>query len=182
MNLSWLFFWNYKTTLDNAWHPRPGANPIKYTDNLPVWAKRTDIEAAVVDTAPFVAGAGGFAHMSQLNNLGWTAPASVFRNKTTMMAMHRTLLFLTPIVLLCQGAGFQYRDFIPRWSHDREKRRDEEVVRTHINWGMGAGAVSWVLRMYVLGVGRAYWAPLDVVMGGALADLMHREYNKAHGF
>ena len=144
--------------------------------------KRTDIEAAVVDVAPAVAGAGGFAHISQLNNLGWTAPASVFRNRTTMMAMQKTVLYLTPIVLLCQAAGLEYRSFIPRWSHDRERRRDEDEVRKHVDVGMGLGAVSWVLRMYVFNVGRLYWAPLDVVMGGALADLMHREYCKAHGF
>ena len=98
-----------------------------------------------------------------------------------MMAMHRTVLYLTPLILLLQAAGVEYRNFIPRWSHDREMRRDEEEVRKHVDTGMGIGAVSWVLRMYVFNAGRAYWAPLDVVMGGALADLMHREYVKAHG-
>ena len=181
MTSDWLFFWTQKTESDNEWHPRPGANPVKYLDNLPSWAKRTDIEATVVDVAPFVAGAGGLAHLSQLNHLGWTAPASVFRNRTTMMAMHRAVLFLTPAILLCQTAGLQYRKFIPRWAHDRERRRDEEEARKQIDAGMGIGAVSWVLRLYVFKAGRAYWALLDIVMGGALADLMHREYCKAHG-
>ena len=84
--------------------------------------------------------------------------------------------------MLCQAAGFEYRNFIPRWSHDREKRRDEVEVRKHIDVGMGVGLASWVLRLYVLNAGRAYWAPLDIVMGGALTDLLHREYCKAHGF
>ena len=119
--------------------------------------------------------------MSQLNSLGWTAPANIFRNRTTMMAMHRTVLFLTPLVFLCQAAGVEYRSFIPRWSHDRERRRDEEDVRKQVDAGMGIGGVSWLLRLYVFKLGRVYWAPLDVVMGGALADLMHREYCKAHG-
>jgi hypothetical protein len=181
MKLSDLFFWNNKTPADNDWHPVPSGSSIAHIDNLPPWIKRTDIEAAVVDTAPFIAGAGGFAHMSQLNNLGWTAPANVFRNYRTMMAMHRTVLFLTPLILLCQAAGLEYRNVIPRWSHDRERRRDEEDVRRQVEAGMGIGGVSWLLRLYVLKIGRAYWAPIDVVMGGALADLMHREYYKAHG-
>ena len=78
MGLESLFYWNTKTASDNGWHPRPGGSPKKYIDNLPLWAKRTDFEAACVDVAPFVAGAGGLAHLRQLNNLGWTAPASVF--------------------------------------------------------------------------------------------------------
>ena len=182
MNLGWFFFWNYKSPPDNAWHPQVGQNPIQSIDNLPSWSKRTDIEATVVDVAPFIAGVGGFAHMSQLNSLGWTAPASVFRNPTTMMAMHRTTLYLTPLVLLMQAVGFDYRSFIPRWSHEREARRDEEEVRKHVDVGMWVGAGGSVLRMYVFNLGRRYWAPMDVVMGGALADLMHREYCKAHGF
>lgn len=95
--------------------------------------------------------------------------------------MHRAVLLLTPLVLLCQAAGLEYRQLMPRWSHDRERRREEGEVRRHVDWGMGLGAVGWVVRMYVFKVGRRYWAPLDVVIGGALADLMHREYCKAHG-
>ena len=181
MKLDDLFFWKHKQSSDNDWHPQSGQNPVTYIDNLPQWTKRTDIEATVVDTAPFIAGAGGVAHMRQLNNLGWTVPASVFRNRSTMMAMHRTVLFLTPLVLLCQAVRIEYRDFIPRWSHDRERRREESDVRQQVDAGMGIGAVSWFLRLYVFKVGRMYWAPLDIVMGGALADLMHREYIKAHG-
>jgi hypothetical protein len=181
MKLSDLFFWNNKAPSDNDWRPVPSGSSITHINNLPPWIKRTDIEAAVVDTAPFIAGAGGLAHTSQLNNLGWTAPANVFRNYKTMMAMHRTVLFLTPMILLCQAAGLEYRNFIPRWSHDRERRRGEEDVRRQVEAGMGIGGVSWLLRLYVFKIGRVYWAPIDVVMGGALADLMHREYYKAHG-
>ena len=181
MKLTDLFYWNNKTPTSNDWHPRPGGSSVTRIDNFPPWMKKADIEAAVVDTAPFVAGAGGLAHMSQLNNLGWTAPANIFRNRTTMMAMHRTVLFLTPLILLCQAARLEYRSLIPRWSHDRERRRDEEDVRKQVEAGMGIGGLSWLLRLYVFKAGRAYWAPIDVVMGGALADLMHREYYKAHG-
>lgn len=119
--------------------------------------------------------------MRQLNSLGWTAPASVFRNVKTMTAMHRAVLYLTPLVLLCQAAGWDYRRFIPRWNHERERRRDEAEVRQQIDAGMGFGAGVWVVRMYFLSVAKAYWAPMDIVMGGALADLLHREYVKAHG-
>lgn len=55
-------------------------------------------------------------------------------------------------------------------------------VRKHVAVGMGVGAVCWVGRMYLFNLGRAYWAPLDVVFGGGITDLMHREYCKAHGF
>ena len=181
MSFDQLLFWKHKTPSDNAWHPEPGENPSIYPNNLPPWMKRMDIEAATVDTGPWIAGAGGFAHLRQLNDLGWTAPASIFRNKTTMMAMHRTVLYLTPMILLCQAAEIDYRNYIPRWAHDREKRRDEAEVRQQVNAGMGIGLLIWTTRMYVLNVGRAYWAPLDIIMGGALADLAHREYVKAHG-
>ena len=176
-----MFFWRKKTSTDNDWHPRPGADPVQYNDRLPAWIKRQDFEAMTVDCAPFVAGAGGLAHLGQLNKLGWTAPASIFRNRTTMMAMHRTVLCLTPLILLCQALGLEYRNFIPRWSHDRERRRDEEQVRHHVQFGMGAGVLMWAARMYFLRLGTAYWTPIDAIMGGALADLAHREYVKAHG-
>ncbi len=203
MRLDTLFFWNYKQPSENDWRPQIGADPVKYLDRLPTAIKRTDLQASVVDVreqwwdcdldstsansialqvAPFICGAGGLAHMSQLNNLGWTVPASIFRNKATMTAMHRTGLFLTPLLLVLQAAGIGYRQYIPRWSHDRERRRDEEEVRKHVDVGMGMGAVAWALRMYAFNLGRAYWFPVDVVMGGALADLLHREYCKAHGF
>lgn len=182
MNWSWLFFWNNKTSSDNEWHPIPGANPVKYLDNSPQWLKRVDVEAATVDVAPLVAGAGSVAHLSQIHNFGLTAQGSPFRNKITMLAMHRAVLFLMPLVLVCQAAGLEYRQFIPRWSHDRERRRDEEEVRQHVDAGLGIGAMSWAVRIYLFNLGRAYWAPIDVLAGGALADLMHREYGKAHGW
>jgi hypothetical protein len=182
MNLSPLFFWTSKTEQDNAWHPIPGQNPTKYVSNLPTLIKRQDLEAACVDIAPFVAGVGALAYVRQLNDFGFTATANVFKNPKTLMAMHRTVLVVTPVVLLCQATGVEYRRFIPRWSQPRERMRDEEMVRKQVDFGMLAGVATWTLRIYGLRRGRAYWAPIDVVMGGALADVMHREYVRAHEF
>jgi hypothetical protein len=139
------------------------------------------MEATVVDTAPIVAGVGGFAHLSQIPHFGFTAPASVFRNVQTMTAMHRTVLVVAPLVLTCQAVGLEYRFAIPRWCHPRELRRDEEEVRRHVQVGMAVGGGLWVARL-LFRFGARYWAPIDVVMGGALADLMHREWVKAHEF
>ncbi|CAD0101160.1 unnamed protein product [Aureobasidium mustum] len=182
MNLSFLFFWTTKTAEDNAWHPVPGQNPTKYVGNLPPLIKRQDLEAACVDIAPFVAGAGALAYIRQLNDFGFTASANVFQNPRTLMAMHRSTLIVTPVVLLCQAFGVEYRRFIPRWSQTRERGRDEEMVRQQVGFGMLAGVAIWTLRIYALRRGRTYWAPIDVVMGGALADVMHREYVRAHGY
>lgn len=181
MALNTFFFWTTKTPPDNQWHPIASGNPIRYPDNLPPWLKRTDIAATTVDVAPFVAGAGGLAHIRQANHFGFDAHASIFRNPKTLTAMHRSVIYLTPLVLACQVAGLEYRTYIPRWCHDRERRRDEEEVRLHVDVGMYAGVACWFVRIYGLRLGRAYWAPIDVIMGGALADLMHREYCKAHG-
>jgi len=181
MPLSTFFFCNAKTPSDNLWRPQPGANPTQYTDNLPSWTKRADLEATIVDVAPFIAGVGALAHLRQLNDFGLTAHASIFRNPKTLMAMHRTTCALTPVVLACQVAGLDYRFLIPRWASDRELRRDEEQVRRHVDFGMCAGVACWVIRMYGLRMGTRYWAPLEVIVGGALADLAHREYCKAHG-
>lgn len=180
MVLEYLFFWNYKTPDSNKWRPEPGNNPTKYVDNLPAALKRTDLEATVVDVAPFVAGVGGLAHISQIHEFGFTARASIFTNVKTMTAMHRTVVYLTPLVLACQAAGVEYRSLIPRWAHDRELRRDEEEVRKHVDVGMAIGSVSWVTRMFFK-LGARCWAPIDIVTGGALADLLQREYIKAHG-
>lgn len=98
-----------------------------------------------------------------------------------MTAIHRTTVFLPPLVLAFQAAGLDYRTYIPRWAHSRELRRDEEEVRKHIDVGMGIGGIGWILRL-AFKVGPRYWAPIDIIMGGALADLLHREYLKAHGF
>jgi len=179
--LSNIFFWNFKTRQDNEWRPSPGDDSVKRIDNLPQWLKQTDLQATCVDVAPFVAGAGGLAHLRQLNNFPLEAHASIFRNARTLTAMHRTTLFLTPLILACQAVGLEYRYPIPRWCHDRERRRDEEEVRTHVDFGMYAGVAIWFIRIYGLRWGRAYWTPIEVVMGGALTDLAHREYCKAHG-
>ncbi|EME48776.1 hypothetical protein DOTSEDRAFT_67724 [Dothistroma septosporum NZE10] len=179
--LQHLFFWNFKGPESNKWRPEPGGNPTKYIDSLPTFLKRTDLEATVVDIAPFVAGAGGLAHTSQIHQFGFTVPASVFRNVKTMTAMHRTVLYLAPVVFACQAVGFEYRDFIPRFAHERELRRDEEEVRKHVDAGMYIGGGIYAVRM-AFKVGARYWAPIDIVMGGALTDLLQREYIKAHGF
>lgn len=175
-----IFFWVSKTSADNQWRPQPGQDPKKYL-SLPTVLQRADLHAMVVDCAPFIAGAGGLAHASQAMDFGFTAPASIFRNVKTMTAMHRTTLILSPFILACQAAGLEYRTYIPRWAHSRELRRDEEEVRKHIDVGIGIGSLSWILRM-CFKFGARFWAPIDVVMGGALADLLHREYCKAHGF
>ncbi|KAK5708175.1 hypothetical protein LTR97_000715 [Elasticomyces elasticus] len=181
MALHSLFFWTSKTAEDNAYHPIVNGGPTKHIDNLPAWLKRIDIQAASVDVAPFVAGVGGLAHLRQANDFGFTARASIFQNPKTLLAMHRSVVYLTPVVLLCQAAGAEYRNFIPRWSHERERRRDEEEVRNHVDVGLYAGAACWFVRVYGLRWGRMYWSPIDIVMSGALADLLHREYVKAHG-
>ena len=183
MKVADLYFWQYKTPQDNSWRPRPGQSPITHTTNLPLWFQRADVEAAIPDVAPFIVGAGTVAYLKQLPHLGWTAPANPFINQMTMRTMQWTTLFVTPLVLALQVAGKDYRQFIPRWSHDREDRRDEAEVRQHITAGMSLGLGVWAMRMFVLGgVTRKYWAPMDVILGGALTDLLHREHGKAHGF
>lgn len=181
--LQYLLFWNYKRIEDNQWHPVPGDNPVKSLTTLPSWTSRIDPEAAVVDSAPFVFGAGAFAHLSQLNDLGWTAQANIFKNPRTLAVVHRTTLFLVPAILVLQAAGVEYRYCIPRWAHERERGRDELQVRNHVEVGMGFGALGYVARLTVFSnpLGRRFWVPLEVVLGGGLADLMHREFVKAHG-
>ena len=181
MPLNTLAYWSSKTLSENAWHPFPGASSTSYSSNIPPWLGRMDLQAACVDAAPFIAGAGGLAHIRQMNDFGFTAYASIFRNPKTLTAMHRTVLVATPVLLLCQASGLEYRNVIPRWASDRERRRDEDEVRNHVDVGMYVGAACWFVRMYGLRWGRAYWAPVDVLLGGALADLMHREYSRAHG-
>lgn len=178
--LQYLFFWNLKSPQDNHWRPQPGQNPLTYLDNLPQFLKRTDLEATIVDTAPFIAGAGSLAHLSQLQNFGFTSHWSIFSNPKTLMTMHRTTLLVAPMIFVCQALGWEYRYAIPRWCHERELRREEEEVRQHVDVGMGLGAAVWFSRL-AFKFGPRYWAPIDIVMGGALADLMHREYMKAHG-
>ncbi|EMD00569.1 hypothetical protein BAUCODRAFT_173711 [Baudoinia panamericana UAMH 10762] len=182
MRVSDLYYWQNKDPLANAWHPVPGASSVARLDNLALWIKRQDIEAACVDIAPFIVGVGGVAYLRQLNQFGLEARASIFHNAKTLTAMHRTTLLVTPLILACQAAGLEYRRFIPRWAHDRERRRDEEEVRQHVDFGMYAGAACWLVRLYGLRWGKLYWSPIDPILGGALADLAHREYIKAHGF
>ncbi|KAF2763904.1 hypothetical protein EJ03DRAFT_332331 [Teratosphaeria nubilosa] len=179
--LPYLFFWTHKSPESNTWRPVPGANP-KPIDNLPPFLARTDLAATSIDAAPFIAGAGSLAHLRQIHKFGFTASANIFANPKTLRALHRTTLVLIPAVLVAQALGLEYRYAIPRWSHEREMRRDEEEVRRHVDVGMYAGVACWAVRLYGLRWGRAFWAPMEVVMGGALADLMHREYGKAHGF
>lgn len=176
---AYFFYWNLKTPVDNTWHPLPGHGSTRYLTFLPAWTSRLDLSATAVDAAPFVAGAGGLAHLSQLTSLGWTAPASIFRNATTMAALHRTAMFLPPVILGCQAVGLEYRYLIPRWAHERERARDEDQARTHVETGMLVGGAVMVGRS-LAGLGPR-WSLLDVVLGGAVADLALREYYKAHG-
>lgn len=123
-------------------------------------------------------GAGTIAYVSQLNSIGLTAPASVFKNALTISAMHRSALYLTPFVLALQAAGLEYRYFIPRWASDRERRRDEDQVRRHVDFGMAVGAGVMVARsLFRMG---PRWSLMDALFGGALADLALREYYRAH--
>lgn len=121
--------------------------------------------------------------MSQLNDLGWTAQSNIFQNPRTLAAVHRSTLVLVPLVLMLQVTGVDYRYFIPRWAHEREKGRDEVQVRNHVEAGMALGVLGYVARLTVLSnpMGRMFWAPGEVVLGGWLADVMHREFVRAHG-
>lgn len=182
--MSWdvLLFWRSKQASDNEWRPRPGHNPIVSTGQAPAWLKRMDFDAACVDAGPFIAGVGGFTHMVQLNQLGWTVPASIFRNTRTMTAMYRAAIRVPALFLVCQAAQVDYRSYIPRWCHDRERRRDELDVRQHVQAGEVIGLGIYFIRMLASNATRPYWSPLlEVVMAGALSDLLNREYWKAHG-
>ena len=71
----------------------------------------------MVDVAPFVAGFGGLAHVSQVHSFGFTAPASVFRNVKTMTAMHRAVIFSVPLVFAAQARKCQgLRNIEEQWS------------------------------------------------------------------
>jgi hypothetical protein len=177
---SYLFFWNLKTLQDNAWHPFPGASSTTYLSNLPAWTQKLDLAATAVDAAPFVTASGTIAYLSQLNNLGWTVPASPFANKLTISTLHRSALIATPVILGLQALDVQYRYLIPRWASERERRRDEEQARNHVEVGMLGGGALMIART-LAGMGPR-WSLLDVVLGGALADVLLREYYRAHDF
>lgn len=179
MPLQSLFYWNIKTPRDNAWHPQIGQCPTRYTKNLPALLQRTDVEATLVDAGPYIASVGALRHASQAFDFGFTVSANVFKNVRTINALHASTLLFIPLILSLQAAGIEYRNFIPRWSTDRERYRDEEEVRRHVDVGAYLGALTWAGRM-ILKVGVRYWAPIDVVLGGALADVLHREYFRTH--
>lgn len=179
MPLQLLSYWNIKTPSDNAWHPQIGQCPTRYTRNLPPILQRTDIEATLVDAAPYIASVGALRHASQAFHFGFTVSANVFKNARTLNSMHVSTLLFVSLVLSFQAAGIEYRNLIPRWSTERERYRDEEEVRRHVDVGAYLGALSWVARM-IMRVGVRYWAPIDVVLGGAGADVLHREYFRTH--
>ena len=111
MKLEDALFWRYKTSLDNDWRPTLSKDETEAAAKrlaTPSFTNNLDVEALIIDVAPFVCGAGGLAHISQLNQLGWTVPASIFRNTRTMTAMYRTGIILPAIVLSCQAAGIEY--------------------------------------------------------------------------
>lgn len=176
---AYLFWWNLKTPTDNFWHPYPGASPTKHLTTAPAWTSRLDLPATAVDAAPFVVTAGAIAYIRQYSSLGWTVPASPFANKRTMAALHRSALIAVPAILIAQAAGVEYRYAIPRWSHDRERARDEEQARSHVETGMYVGGAIMLARSLASMGPR--WSLMDLVLGGAVADLALREYYKAHG-
>ncbi|KAH6644819.1 hypothetical protein C7974DRAFT_28407 [Boeremia exigua] len=176
-----LSYWNIKTPIDNAWHPQIGQCPTPYTKNLPQILQRTDLEATLVDAAPYIAGIGALRHASQAFDFGFTVSANIFKNARTLNALHGSTLLFIPLVLSLQAAGIEYRNLIPRWSTVRERHRDEEEVRRHVDVGAYLGALTWAGRM-IMRVGVRYWAPIDVVLGGAVADMLHREYMRTHDF
>lgn len=96
-----------------------------------------------------------------------------------MAAAHRSAMITVPAILLAQATGLEYRYAIPRWSHERERARDEEQARNHVETGMFVGGAVMVGRS-LAGMGPR-WSLLDLVLGGAIADLAQREYYKAHG-
>lgn len=175
---TYLFWWNLKTPNDNLWHPYPGASPSKHVTTAPDWTSRLDLPATAVDAAPFMVGAGAITYLRQYSSLGWTVPANPFVNPRTMTAMHRSAMIAVPAILLAQAAGVEYRYAIPRWSHERERARDEEQARNHVETGMFVGGVVMVGRSLAKMGPR--WSLMDLVLGGAIADLALREYYKAH--
>lgn len=181
MPLQSLSFWTTKTPSANAWHPQIGQCPTQYTRNLPPILQRTDAEATLVDAAPFIASVGAFRHASQLFNFGFTVSANVFKNIRTLTALHNSTLLFIPVILSLQAAGIEYRNFIPRWTTAAESTRDEEEVRRHVDVGAYLGGMAWAARM-IMRLGVRYWAPIDVVLGGAGADVLHREYVRTHAF
>jgi hypothetical protein len=179
MALESLLYWRHKHPLHNQWRPVPGQNPTRYRDNLPDVFKRMDIEATVVDAAPVVAAVGAATHISQLHAFGFTVSGNLFKNAKTLTALNRATMIVPPLILACQAAELDYRAYIPRWAHKRELERDEEVVRQHIVAGMNMGTALWLTRL-LFRLGPRYMAPVDILAGGALADLMQREYIRAH--
>lgn len=189
MSLSTIFFWQHKTPLDNAWHPllSPIPSPTGETRHS---KPSLDLAALSVDSAPFIAGAGAVAHLRQWKDFGFTAHASIFRNPRTLQAMYVATWISFAVIGCAQAIGAEYRYLIPRWSQERERRRDEAQVRQHVDFGMMFGGAVTALRLGVNRVrqgrvslgsrGLIALAPIEVVMGGALADLMHREYGRAH--
>lgn len=176
---AYLFYWNLKTPTDNLWHPLPGASPTKHLTTAPSWTQRLDLAATCVDAAPLIFTAGSLAYLRQLPSMGLTTSFSPLHNSRTLSAMHRSALLAVPAVLLAQAAGWEYRYAIPRWSHERERARDEEQARRHVEVGMFAGGAVMVARSLArLG---PRWSLMDWVLGGAFADLALREYYKAHG-
>jgi hypothetical protein len=61
----------------------------------------------------------------------------------------------------------------------RERARDEEQARFHVETGMFVGGAIMIARSLASMGPR--WSLMDLVLGGAVADLALREYYKAHG-
>lgn len=174
--LDWFMYWKHKQSTDNLWRPIPRGLDSRL--GLPIWVQRIDVEAAVVDAAPFIVGAGAFAYLRQINEFGLTTTASVFGNRKTVLATHRASVIATSMVFGLQAAAVDYRQYIPRWASDREARRDEEEARQHIDAGMAAGCGILLVRT-ILKKGPTP-SLMDIVLCGALGDVLLREYFRAH--
>lgn len=168
-------YWQHKKPSDNAWHPisSPTTSPL-----VPTWLRGFDSQALVVDAAPFVVATGAAVHLSQINRFGFTAYASPFRNPRTIAATHAAATFWVTVVTGLQLGGVNYRQYIPRWAGSFEPLRDETAVRQHIRFGMNVGFVVLLARFH-FGKGPIP-SMMDVVIGGATADLLMREYFRAH--
>lgn len=178
-------YWHQKRPEDNLWHPIPrGRSVLGVGDETSSqasssdWLQRLDLAALTVDAGPLVLGAGALRYIVQAPQFGFTATANVFKNKPTIQATHRTAQMVVPLFAGLQIAGIDYRYYLPRWASDRDHRMDEDEVRGHVDQGMILGLGTSFIRS-VMRFGPR-WSIMDAVIGGYIADVLLREYFRAH--